>query len=197
MRYYLPVLILLLSLSPLAARDFSFGSDPEHKTAASIPEPQVATPQLKAEDTPFSKLAVMFDNGTVPETQSLTGWHTGRLYLARDPENAIGVLLAGNWTQPSALSGNRVLELRRLEKENLHFFDLLDNAKREEIGAALVEHTQVPQVYTGRNCFYVLGANGRKGDKMFIRQLGENVVFQGYSAETRELFYGYVTRQAR
>jgi len=198
MRYLLLIAVLLLSLPRLsAAREYSFGSDPERKAAVAVPEPMVASPQLKAEDTPFAKLAAMFDNGTMPDPQLITGWHAGRLYLARDPGNAVGVLLSGTWTQPSSQSGNRVLELRRIEKENLHFFDFLDKAKRQEIESDLALHTQIPHVYTGRNCYYVLGANGEKNDKMFIRQLGEYVVFQGYASGTRELYYGYVTKHSK
>ena len=168
----------------------------KNDTAKSQPMPllQLAPP---APTSPFSKLAAMFENGAMPDPQSLVGWRAGKLFRAGNPEDSISVLLAANWRQPSSASGSQVLALTRMENESPRFFDDLDTHKRQEIKTGIEQNKILPRTYVGQNCLYVANANGETGDKMFIRQIGGYFVFKGYASGSRELYYGYVTSEPK
>ncbi|NLO90555.1 MAG: hypothetical protein GX410_01000 [Elusimicrobia bacterium] len=153
--------------------------------------------EAKNSDSPFHRLSAMFDSAAVPGTNELPGWHTGRLFRAKEPDVPVSVLLAAQWQKPSPASNKKVLLVRRLEDETPVYFDSLTALKRKQIQAELAQRTGLPRTYSGDNCLYVLNAGPENGDKMFIRQHGPYLVFKGFDAVTRQEYYGYVSKKSR
>lgn len=194
----LTVAVTLLLLPVRAGAERAASSDIEaSQTSAPVTAPQLTPAGERKTDLPFDKLAAMFDSGAAPQPNMLPGWHTGRMFRAKDPGIAVSVLLTAEWKQPSAASKRKILLVHRLEDESPVFFDRMDTHSRRQVEAELAQRTTFPRTYVGRNCFYVLDAGGASGEKMFIRQHGRYLVFKGFDAYTRQVYYGYVTGESR
>jgi hypothetical protein len=143
MKSILGILLFAISLPAFAAfpDKMSFTEDYGNLTLLQKRSPEVTTinqmDSLTAKDDMFGKLEKLFANGSAATEHSLTGWFSGRCFMAYDRTNPVNALLAGHHKIEDSKNPTEKFKIISVQViyESPDFFDTIADSYRSTISS--------------------------------------------------------------